>query len=81
MKDARRRTLIDTPVSPPTKGVVFVHAARPDAPMIISRVDDADQVWRVNSVGDVAQWGDVEDWFDEIRRRTIVVVYVPALVL
>ena len=81
MENERRRTLIETPVTPPVKGVVFVHTSRPDNPMIVSGVDGEGEVWRVDSRGDLAPWGGVEDWFDEVRRRTIEVVYVPARIV
>lgn len=74
MRD-KRTTLIATPVEVPRKGVVFVHASRPDRPMIVVDVDRDGEITRVDPDGDVSPWGSEEDWFDEVRRRTIEVVF------
>jgi hypothetical protein len=76
MEMFRKPTWIDLRVSSPVVGMVFVHVTRPDRPLMITEVLE-DEIQRVDVVGITAPWGSIDDWRDEVRHRTIEVVYNP----
>lgn len=72
----RNRTWIDLKVTAPTIGTVFIHSSKPDRRMTVTSIVD-DQIIRTDSSGESVVWGDLNDWFDEVRRRTIEIVQEP----
>lgn len=72
----RRPTWIEFRVKPPVVGTVFIHTTKPEKPCIVQRIAD-EEIYRTDFDGRVGIWGSVEDWRDEVRRRTIKIVYDP----
>lgn len=72
----RKPTWIELRVPPPAAGIVFIHVARPDRPLMITDILE-DEIQRVDVSGVTAPWGSIEDWRDEVRHRNIEVVYDP----
>jgi hypothetical protein len=77
MEKHKKTTWIDTIVLPPGPGVVFVHTARPDKRYTVFRVEQ-EEIYRIDSDGETKLWGTFDDWCDEVRRRTIEIVYLPS---
>jgi hypothetical protein len=76
MEMFRKPTWIELKVQPPVVGMVFVHVARPDRPLMITEVLE-DEIQRVDVGGITAPWGSIDDWRDEVRHRRIEVIYDP----
>ena len=73
----RSNTFFELRVDNPTTGVVFIHTVKPNAPFIVSKIDENENIYRAAADGSVEVWGTIEDWRDEIRHRHIEVVYNP----
>jgi hypothetical protein len=76
MEMFRKPTWIELRVPPPVAGMVFIHVARPDRPLMITDILE-DEIQRVDVAGVTAPWGSIEDWRDEVRHRNIEIVYDP----
>jgi len=76
MEMFRKSTWIELRVPPPAAGIVFIHVARPDRPLMITDILE-DEIQRVDVAGVTAPWGSIEDWRDEVRHRNIEIVYDP----
>jgi len=77
MEKHKKPTWIDTAVLPPRPGVVFVHTTRPDKHYTVFQVEQ-EEIYRIDSDGETKLWGTIDDWRDEVRRRTIEIVYLPS---
>jgi hypothetical protein len=73
----RTNTFFELRVDNPATGVVFVHTVKPNTPFIVCRIDENENIYRTSINGNIEVWGNFDDWRDEIRRRTIEVVYNP----
>lgn len=76
MEMFRKPTWKELRINAPHIGTVFIHSVKPTRPLIVSSIVD-DEIYRVDLEGGVGAWGTVDDWRDEIRHRTIEVVYEP----
>lgn len=74
MEKHKKPTWIDTVVHPPKPGVVFMHTTKPDRLYTVFRIEQ-EEIYRIDSDGETKLWGTIDDWRDEIRRRTIEVIY------
>ena len=77
MEKNRRPTWIEFYVKPPVVGTVFIHATKPEKPCIVHKIVD-EEIYRTDADGKVNGWGTIDDWREEVRRRTIKVVYDPS---
>jgi len=76
MEMFRKPTWIELKVSPPVVGMVFIHTAKPERPLMVTALLD-DEIQRVDMDGITKPWGTIDDWREEYRTRTIKVVYDP----
>lgn len=74
----RSATWFELVVTPPVVGTVFVHVYHRNKPMIITEIDNEENIHRVDMKGEVIIWGSMDDWREEYRKRMIEVVYDPS---
>ena len=74
----RSATWFELVVTPPVAGTVFVHVLLRNKPMIISKIDEEENIYRVDMNGTTDVWGSMDDWREEYRKRMIEVVYDPS---
>lgn len=77
MESFRKPTWKELRVDAPHIGTVYIHVLNPSRPLMVANIID-DEIYRVDLDGEIGSWGSVDDWRDEIRHRTIEVVYDPS---
>ncbi len=73
----RTNAIFELRVDDPKVGMVFVHTQKRNSPLIVSKIDERENIYRTSINGSFDVWGSFEDWRDEIRNRTIEIVYNP----
>lgn len=76
MEMFRKPTWIELKVPHPVAGMVFIHTTKPNRPLMVTAIMD-DEIQRVDVDGITKPWGTLDDWREEVRHRTIEVVYDP----
>jgi len=45
--------------------------------MVVQNLHNDQNVYRVDTKGEIIAWGSIEDWYDEINRGWLKILYIP----